>query len=91
MPREVARFVDGFAHPTGVDLLDKERVERSGKVSRQPQALCATLATDDRRQAQDPLGRVDGRGHLLSLVDAIERTADTLIELGIANRDQARQ
>ena len=92
MPRQIARFrPTASRNRDGSNLLDQQRVERPGEIRRQPQALPATLlAIDDRCQRQQPLGRLDRRRQRL-LVDPVERPADPLVELRVADRDQARQ
>ena len=63
------------------------------KVLREPKRLgaAAVLAPNDVGQRQQPVERIDRRRNRLAIVDRVERAADPLVELGIADRDQPRQ
>ncbi len=90
--REVVRLGHRLLEPSRIDLLDQQRIERPREVGGQPQASprVPSPGTIDARRSSRSVG-IDRRRDRLTLVDPIERAADALIELGIADRDQPRQ
>ena len=91
MRGKVAALGHRIPQPRRIDPLDEQAVEGPGEVARKAQALRRSLPPHERRQGQQSLGRIDRRRNRLAVVDAVERSADPLVELGVADRDQARQ
>ncbi len=84
--------IDRIPQAPGIDLLDFHRIERRRQVGCETDGLGGTIesAANDRRQCQRSFERVDRRRDRLA-VGRLERAADAVVELGIAERDQARQ
>src|SRR5262249_20943024 len=93
MPGDLVALTDRSSELSGRNFLDHERVQRPCEIGREPKALgrAPAIAVDDRCQGQQPLDRVDGGWNGIALIDGIERATDAVVELGIADRDQARQ
>ena len=91
MPREVARFVDGFAQ-ADAGRSPRPAARRASAQDRPPAAGSRPLPsprTIAARRSSRSVGSI--AGGTARLVDPVERAADPLVELGIADRDQARQ
>ena len=75
------------------NFLDRQRVERAGKVGGEAHRFGRAFpaAPDDRGERELAGERVDRGGDKLVTVGGIERAADAVVEVGITDRDQARQ
>ena len=77
-----------------IDLLDQQRSNVRARSARQPQRLRAALAPSPRTNSASISSRsqrFDRRRDRLAVVDRLQRAADPLIQLRIADRDQPRQ
>ena len=90
MPREIGRPLNRISQPARLHLLDQQGIERARQVGGEAQTLRRPLP-DDRGQRQQPLHRLNRRRDRLVIVDRVERAADAVVELGIADGDQSRQ
>ena len=90
MPRKLVAVRCCRPQRRRIDFFDEQSIERPREIGGEPQILRGSSRTDQSCKLQQPLGRVDRRGHGI-VFDSIERPADTLIDLGIADRDQPRQ
>ena len=90
MPRELARLADRVAKLRWRHLFDQQSVERPGKIGSKPKCLCRSFRTDDPREPKSPLGGIDGGRHGAA-VDGLQRSADPLVDIRIADRDEPRQ
>ena len=93
MGREI-RVVGGYFLEAGRrDFLDRQRVQGACEVSGNPQCLGGTFAfaPDQSRERQLPSKGLNRRRHRLPGLGGIEGAADAVIEVGVADGDQARQ
>ena len=74
-------------------FLDRQRVERSREVGGKAHRFRRPLPAPphDRRQCQLPGERVDRARDGIGTIGRIERAADAVVEIGIADRNQPRQ
>ena len=77
----------------GIDFLDRQRVERAREVGGEAHRFGGAVvgAAQDPREAQLAVERVDRGRQGLGEVERVERAADAVVELGVADRDQPRQ
>ena len=76
-----------------INLLDQQSVECTAEIACQAQRLRRglALAPDQRGERKQPLQRIDRRWNRLGSIGRIEGTADLLVDVGIADGDQARE
>ena len=91
VPGELVAFADRLAQPRRLDFLDAQGVEGSSEIGREPQPFGGRVTRHDRGQHQQAIDRIDRRRNRRTLIDRVERAADPIVELGIADRDQARK
>ena len=93
MCRKLRRVRYGVGKSRRVDLLDNQSVDRTGELGCQAQHFGGRFPglSHQRCQKRQTLERVDCGRDRIAVVGRIERTADALVELRIADRDQSRK
>ncbi len=93
--REVGQVGGEAAQAGGLDLLDEQLVERPGEILGEPERLrrldSGEMALDQPGEQEQPLDRLDRGRDVLPVPERLERAADPLVELRIADRDEPRQ
>ena len=89
--REFRRVRDRIREAAWIHFLDHERIDRSRELCRKPQCLgrAFTRASNQRCQQSQAFERFERRRHRLIATHRVKRSANPLVELRIANRDQA--
>src|SRR6185437_1325685 len=88
MPGQVRRLSDRVAERPRGDFLDEQGIQRSSQICCKSQAFCRTLAANERGELQQSIGRISRWGYGLP-VHGLERAADTLADVRIANGNES--
>ena len=82
-----------FGQPRRRDFLDQQRIERPRQVGGKAHRLgrAGPVARDQPGERQQTRQRIDRRRDWIGCVGRVERAADPVLELGVADRHQARQ
>ena len=91
MVGEVGGVVGSGGEARRIDFGDGQLVEGAGEVGRKAERFGGAFAggADEVGEAQQAVERIDRGGERVGRVGGVERTPDAVVELGIADRDQA--
>ena len=91
--RQIGQVGGEVAKPRWLDPLDQQLVERPGEVLRQPEGLRRVdvrhMLLDEPGEKEQPFERLDRGRKPLPLPQRLERPADPLVQLRIADRNEA--
>ena len=94
MGGQFRRIDDRVGEPRRINLLDHQSIERSAEIGGEPHRFGSPYsagAADQSGEAEQARQRVDCGRDRHSRIGRVERTANAIIEIGIADRDQSRQ
>ncbi len=93
VPGQLGSIQRGVGEFRRFDLLDQQCIERSRELGGHSYGFDRALAfrSDQLGECEQPLQRIDRRGHRIVESGGIERSTDPIVDFRIPDRDQARK